>query len=68
LILLSVLAIALAMARAPPSLAGRGRIMALVASALWISAVLPRPLTSPRVLEMTAIDVGQGRLDPAGIS
>ena len=61
LILLSVLAIALAMAlvRRRPWLAASG-LAALVASALWISAVPPRPQLRPAVLEMTAIDVGQG--------
>jgi competence protein ComEC len=60
-IVLSALAIALAMAlvRRRPGLAAGG-LAALVASALWISAVQPRPMLRPAVLEMTAIDVGQG--------
>jgi competence protein ComEC len=59
-IVLSVLAIALAMAlvRRRVWLAAGG-LAALVASALWISAVPPRPQLRPAVLEMTAIDVGQ---------
>jgi competence protein ComEC len=61
LILLSVLAIALAMAlvRRRPWLAAGG-LAALAASALWISMVPPRPQIRPAVLEMTAVDVGQG--------
>ena len=61
LILLSVLAIALAMAlvRRRVWLAAGG-LAALVASALWISAVPPHPQFRTAVLEMTAIDVGQG--------
>jgi len=35
-------------------------VAALAASALWIWTVPPRPQLRPRVLEMTAIDVGQG--------
>ena len=60
-ILLSALAIALAMAlvRRRPWLAAGG-LAALAASALWISAVPPHPQLRPAVLEMTAIDVGQG--------
>jgi competence protein ComEC len=60
-ILLSGLAIALAMflVRRLPRMAATG-LAALVASALWISAVPPRPHLRPAVLEMTAIDVGQG--------
>jgi len=60
-ILLSVLAIVLAMAlaRRRPWIAATG-LAALVASALWISAVPPRPQFRSEVLEMTAIDVGQG--------
>ena len=60
-ILLSALAIALAMIciRRRPWLAAAG-IAALACSALWISAVAPLPQITPAVLEMTAIDVGQG--------
>ena len=60
-ILLSALAIALAMvlARRRPWMAATG-LAALVGSAFWISAVSPRPQLRPAVLEMTAIDVGQG--------
>lgn len=35
-------------------------VAALAASALWIWIVPPRPQVRPGVLEMTAIDVGQG--------
>jgi competence protein ComEC len=61
LILLTALSIALAMAliRRRPWLAGAG-LAALVASAFWICAVPPHPHIRPSVLEMTAIDVGQG--------
>lgn len=61
LILLSALSIVLAMAvvRRRPWLAACG-LFALVASAFWISAVPPHPDIRPAVLEMTAIDVGQG--------
>jgi competence protein ComEC len=60
-ILLSALSIALAMAlvRRRPGLAAGG-LAGLAATALWISAVPPRPQVRPAVLEMTAIDVGQG--------
>jgi competence protein ComEC len=60
-ILLSALAIALAMAlvRRRPWMAASG-LAALVASAFWIALVPPRPQLRPAVLEMTAIDVGQG--------
>jgi competence protein ComEC len=61
LILLTALAIASAMilVRRRPWLAGLG-LAALAASALWICAVPPHPHIRPAVLEMTAIDVGQG--------
>ena len=61
LILLSALSIVLAMAlvRRRPWLAAGG-LAALAASAFWISAVPPHPQIRPAVLEMTAIDVGQG--------
>ena len=60
-ILLSALSIVLAMAlvRRRPWLAAGG-LAALAASAFWISAVPPHPQIRPAVLEMTAIDVGQG--------
>jgi competence protein ComEC len=60
-ILMTALAIILAMAlvRRRPWLAAAG-LAALAASALWISAFQPRPQIRPAVLEMTAIDVGQG--------
>ena len=61
LILLTALSIALAMAlvRRRPWLAGAG-LTAVAASAFWICSVPPRPRIRPAVLEMTAIDVGQG--------
>ncbi len=61
LIALTALSIALAMAlvRRRPWFAAGG-LAALAASAFWISAVTPRPQIRPAVLEMTAIDVGQG--------
>jgi competence protein ComEC len=60
-ILVTALAIVLAMAliRRRPWLA-LGGLAVLAASAFWISAVPPRPQIRPAVLEMTAIDVGQG--------
>jgi len=60
-ILLTALSIALAMVlvRRRPWLALAG-LATLGASAFWISAVPPRPQIRPAVLEMTAIDVGQG--------
>jgi competence protein ComEC len=60
-ILLTMLSMALAMTlvRRRAWLATFG-ILALAASAFWISVVPPRPLIRPSVLEMTAIDVGQG--------
>jgi competence protein ComEC len=45
--------------RRRPWLAGAG-VAAVAASALWICAVPPHPHIRPAVLEMTAIDVGQG--------
>ncbi len=61
MILMTALSIILAMAlvRRRPWLAAGG-LAALAASAFWISAVPPRPQIRPAVLEMTAIDVGQG--------
>ncbi len=58
---LSALAITLAMVliRQRAWLAASG-LAGLAASAFWISAVPPRPQFRPAVLEMTAIDVGQG--------
>jgi len=58
---LSLLSIALAMAlaRRRSWLAVTG-LAVLGASAFWISAVRPHPQIRPAVLEMTAIDVGQG--------
>jgi competence protein ComEC len=60
-ILVTALAIVLAMAliRRRPWLA-LGGLAVLATSAFWISAVPPRPQVRPAVLEMTAIDVGQG--------
>jgi competence protein ComEC len=60
-ILLTAVSIALAMAlvRRRPWLAGAG-LAALAASAFWICAIRPHPHIRPAVLEMTAIDVGQG--------
>ena len=60
-ILLSSLSILLAMIliRRRPWLAASG-LAGLAASAFWISAVPPRPEVRPAVLEVTAIDVGQG--------
>ncbi len=60
-ILMTALSIILAMAmvRRRPWLAAGG-LAALAASAFWISAVPPRPQIRSAVLEMTAIDVGQG--------
>ena len=61
LILLGTGALALAMvlARRRAWLAGTG-VAALTAAALWICLVPPRPDFRPGVLEVTAIDVGQG--------
>jgi competence protein ComEC len=60
-IMFTALSIALAMAlvRRRPWLAFIGLAL-LSASAFWISAVPPHPQIRPAVLEMTAIDVGQG--------
>jgi len=60
-ILLSLAALALAMvtARQRPWLRRAG-MAALIASALWVCLVRPRPDTQPGVLEVSAIDVGQG--------
>jgi competence protein ComEC len=61
LILLTALSIVLAMVlvRRRPWLAVLG-VSALAVSAFWISAVPPHPQLRSAVLEMTAIDVGQG--------
>jgi len=53
------LVLAIILARRRLWLAGAG-VALLTASAVWISAVQPRPLVKPGVLEVTAIDVGQG--------
>jgi competence protein ComEC len=53
------LVLAIILARKRRLLAGTG-IALLGASAVWISVVPPRPLVKPGVLEVTAIDVGQG--------
>jgi competence protein ComEC len=59
-ILATTAALALAMLlRRRPLLAGIG-LAALAASALWICVIPPRPRTRAGVLELTAIDVGQG--------
>jgi competence protein ComEC len=60
-ILLSAASIVLAMIliRRRPWVAVGG-LVALAASAFWISAVHPRPDIRPAALEMTAIDVGPG--------
>ncbi len=52
-------AAALASARSRRCLAVGG-LAALLASALWITVVPPRPRVRPGVMEVTAIDVGQG--------
>jgi len=61
MILLGTAALGLAMitARRRSALAAVG-LIALSASAVWICAVSPTPRTRPGVLEVTAIDVGQG--------
>jgi competence protein ComEC len=60
-IILAVVALILAMilARRRAWLAAAG-LAALIASALWISTIPPRPDIREGMLEMTAIDVGQG--------
>ena len=60
-ILLTALSIALAMilVRRRAWLAVSG-LAALAASAFWICAIPPHPHIHPNLLEMTAIDVGQG--------
>ena len=61
LILGTAIALALAMilVRRRPLAAAVG-IFALALSAFWICVVAPRPEVQPDVLEVTAIDVGQG--------
>lgn len=51
------MAMVLAWRRRPLAVLG---IALLAGAALWISAVMPRPHVRPGVLEVTAIDVGQG--------
>lgn len=60
-IVLAAVAIVIAMvlARRRPWLAGAG-FSALIVSALWISVIPPRPDLRNGILEVTAIDVGQG--------
>jgi len=53
------LVIAIVFARKRLLLVGAG-VALLTASAVWISVVPPRPVVKPGVLEVTAIDVGQG--------
>jgi competence protein ComEC len=55
----AALALAMLLARRRPLLAGIG-LAALTASALWICVIPARPRTRAGVLELTAIDVGQG--------
>jgi competence protein ComEC len=55
----AALALAMLLARRRPLLAGIG-LAALAASALWITMIPPHPRTRNGVLELTAIDVGQG--------
>ncbi|HEY7617268.1 MAG TPA: ComEC/Rec2 family competence protein, partial [Terriglobales bacterium] len=61
MILIAVLALAAAMllARRRRFLAVTG-LAAFTVSAFWIALVLPQPRVRPGVLEITAIDVGQG--------
>ena len=51
------LAMLAARRRRPFAVAG---LLALVTSGLWVSASQPKPHIRPEVMEMTAIDVGQG--------
>ena len=53
------LALAMVLARRRPLLAGMG-LAALATSAFWICAIPPHPRTRAGMLELTAIDVGQG--------
>ena len=59
LVALAALALAMILARRHLKLAGLG-VTALLASALWLSLVRPAPKLRANVLEVTAIDVGQG--------
>jgi competence protein ComEC len=56
---LGTLALAMMLARRRLRLAGLG-VAALLASALWLSLVRPAPKLRANMLEVTAIDVGQG--------
>jgi competence protein ComEC len=59
LIAVGALFVAMVLARRQQLLAAAG-FVALTVSALWICTVPPKPQFRPGVLEMTAIDVGQG--------
>ena len=59
LIAVGALLVAMVLARRHQLLAAAG-FVALTVSALWICTVPPKPQFRPGVLEMTAIDVGQG--------
>lgn len=57
----AILALALALITARRhKFATASGLVALLASALWITLVPPRPQLRPGVLEITALDVGQG--------
>lgn len=56
---IGALALALWLARQRAMLAGTGLIL-LAVGAFWIAEVPPRPNVAPKILEVTAIDVGQG--------
>jgi competence protein ComEC len=53
------LALAMLLARRRPALAAAG-IAGVIVSAFWICTVAPHPQVQPGVLEVTAIDVGEG--------
>jgi competence protein ComEC len=55
----SALALAMLLARRRAVLAGFG-LAILLAAAVWVSVLPPKPRIRPAVLEITAIDVGQG--------
>jgi competence protein ComEC len=55
----AALVLAMILVRRQPILAAAG-LAGLAASAFWICVVPPRPQVQPGVLEVTAIDVGQG--------